>query len=181
MASPTVAILCITCNKRVSVATCDGCQQRYCTPHFNEHRQLLTQQMEHVVQDRNTLKEDLDGNCKAHPLISDVDRWEQQSIKTIRNVANQARVEIETWLQKTKDTLNKSVSDMAEELKRRREEEDYTEKDLERWKEQLKKLRNDFEKPSNIGLVNDEKNTPLCMIKIKQKGMFSSETSDKVF
>jgi len=162
------------------VATCDGCQKRYCRPHFNEHHQELVQWMENITQDRNKLKEEIDGDCNDHPLMSQIDQWEEKAIETIRTVAKQARAEIKQCVRKNKDTLEKKVEDLTEELKRRREDDDYAEKELERWEKQLKDLRDNFEKPSSMKLEEDRQNSPLYMIKVKQQGMSISEISDKI-
>ena len=180
MASSTAAILCITCNKKVSVATCDGCQKRYCRPHFNEHHQELVQWMENITQDRNKLKEEIDGDCNDHPLMSQIDQWEGEAIVTIRAVAWRARAEIKQCIEKNKDTLEKKVEDLTEELKRRRDDDDYAEKELERWEKRLQDLRDNFKKPSGIKLEEDRQKSPLYMIKVKQQGMSISEISDKI-
>ena len=59
---------------------CEGCQQRYCVPHFIEHRHHLAKQMDQIVQDRNILIVVLPEYCLAHPLISPGDEWEQKSL-----------------------------------------------------------------------------------------------------
>ena len=147
---------------------CEGCQQRYCVPHFIEHRHHLAKQMDQIVQDRNILKEDLTGNSRDHPLISHVNEWEQKSLKMICEVAKQARTDIQRWVQQARSNLNRSLDGLTEELKVRREEDNYTEKDLDRWIEQLQKLRQQLDQPSSIALQNDPEKPPLQMIKIKQ-------------
>ncbi len=37
MASANVKKPCTTCRKSAGVATCDGCQQSFCSKHFVEH------------------------------------------------------------------------------------------------------------------------------------------------
>lgn len=49
-------------------------------------------------------------------------------------VANQARADIDQWVQQAKVNLNQSVDSLARELQLQRAEDAYTEKDLERWR-----------------------------------------------
>ena len=149
-------------------------------PHLNEHRQQLAHQMEEVVQDHDMLKQDLTRDSPNHPLIVHVNQWEQRSIEMIRAVAQQARADIDQWVQQAKININKSVDSLARELQLQREEDAYTEKDLERLKQQLQELRNQLDKPSTITVENDGAKEPLQMIKVRQKRKFTSDADDAI-
>ena len=137
--------------------------------HLVEHRKQLAQQMDQIGQEHDILKQDLTRNTHDHPLMSHVNQWEQRSIEMIRIVANQARTDIQRWIQQAKVNLNKSVDSLTKEFKMRREEDSYTEKDLERWLKQLREVRHQLDQPSSIVIENDPEKSPLQMIKVKQK------------
>lgn len=174
MATSVSKNLCFTCNKQPSVGTCDGCQRRYCMPHFTEHRQQLAQRMDGIGQDHDLLKQDLTRDSDVLPSISRINEWEEKSIKMIRVAASQARADIQHLMQKTKNAINKSVDTLTQELRHLREAEGYTEQDLDRWSQQLQDLRNQLLKPPTIHIENDQKISSWPMIKVTHKSKFTS-------
>ena len=47
---------CVKCDKGGGIAMCSGCQQWFCIKHFNEHRQELAIEMDHVGEEHNLYK-----------------------------------------------------------------------------------------------------------------------------
>ncbi|CAF3863153.1 unnamed protein product, partial [Rotaria sp. Silwood1] len=58
MASTNMKQICAKCNKGGGIAMCHGCQQSFCTKHFVEHRQELSQQIDHIGQEHDLLRQD---------------------------------------------------------------------------------------------------------------------------
>jgi hypothetical protein len=55
MASINTKKACSKCNKQAVIATCNECQDLFCSKHFNEHRQDLSQQMNNTGQECDLL------------------------------------------------------------------------------------------------------------------------------
>ncbi|CAF0991387.1 unnamed protein product [Adineta steineri] len=157
MASTVTRRSCTKCSKGVGVAICDGCQQSFCIKHFDEHRQELVQQLEHVGFEHDLLRRDLNQpNIDQHLLIR-IDTWEQEAIAKIQAVAKIARNDLQQLLDRRKEAIKKSVSKLADDLQSCRESFDFTELDIKKWSQQLEELRKSFESSSSICIVEDDK------------------------
>src|SRR5689334_16342849 len=121
MSSATRKKICSKCNKSGGVATCDGCQQSFCTKHFIEHRQELSQQMDNIGQEHDVLQRDLTSEHGTHPLLARINQWEQESIEKIQTAAKSARLGLQKLLNEAKNSLKISISKMTEELQSSRE------------------------------------------------------------
>jgi hypothetical protein len=164
MASANVKKLCATCKKGAGVATCDGCQQSFCSKHFVEHRQELSQQMDNIGQEHDLLQRDLDQHNTDSSLLSRINTWEQESIAKIQVAAEAARADLQELLDENKKELKKSVNKITDELQSCRESDDYTEIDINKWIQQLQALRKMLESPSTICI--DENETPKSIIRL---------------
>jgi hypothetical protein len=100
---------CATCgDKSVGIFKCEGCSQIFCRKHVNEHRDVLSHQLDEIVLEHDTLQQTIaeqndQGNYR-HSLFKQVDQWEKDSIMKIRQIADQARQQVEklTSLQRGK-------------------------------------------------------------------------------
>jgi hypothetical protein len=161
---------CCQCNKGGATFTCDGCHQSFCLKHASDHRQELAQQMDNIGQQRNVLKRDIDEQSINKTLLAQIDQWENKSIEKIRSNANKARADLKRLTEESKIRLNGLMNKLSNELRSNRENDEYTENDLDRWVNQLEELRKDLEKPSEIDIVEDTLSSS-CSIKINTKDL----------
>lgn len=160
---------CVKCDKGGGVATCGGCQRWFCAKHFNEHRQELATDMDHLGEEHDLLQRDLSQNDNAHDLLSCVSDWEQKSIKKIQAAAEQARMDIQKHLDYNKQQMQMSLGRMTDELRSSRQSDDYTEIDLKKWLERIKELREMLDKPSSIRIIDDiDLQSVVHLIQVKQ-------------
>ncbi|CAF4367769.1 unnamed protein product [Rotaria sp. Silwood2] len=155
MASTRLKQSCAKCNKGGGTAMCHGCQQSFCTKHFLEHRQELSQQIEDVGQEHDLLRQDWNRNKNIDTLLVRIDKWEQESIKTIQTCAQNARVALQQLHNQTNNELKMSFDKLTQEIQDYRESHDYTEIDIKNWIEQLKEFRQIIEKPSFVNIDYD--------------------------
>lgn len=99
MASTSTKAPCATCgNKAAGIFRCEGCVQVFCRKHLNEHRDTLSHQLDEIVFEHDTLQHTLVGNSKKsntrHPVLKEIDRWEDESIVKIQRLAEEARNEV---------------------------------------------------------------------------------------
>ena len=91
---------CATCgNKGVGIFKCEGCSQTFCRKHSNEHRDLLTHQLNEIVLEHDTLQQTIVEHKRKpndhHDLIEQINKWEKNPIVKIQQTAKEARQEVE--------------------------------------------------------------------------------------
>ena len=144
---------CVTCGKDKATAKCSGCFQDFCYNHLGEHRQQLNKQLDEIEVDRDLFQQAFHQqttNPHKHSLIQRIDQWEQESIQKIKQTAEEVRqtllIHTNEHIDQTKEKLDK----LANQLKHSRDEDDIIETDLQKWKEELQQMTQQFSKPSNI-------------------------------
>ncbi len=174
---------CVKCKTAGGVATCEGCKKSFCTTHFVEHRQELSLEMENVGQSYDLLRRDLSDECEEHPLITQINAWERESVTKIQKAAEIARMDLQKLIDEKKFEIESSLTTTMEEIRTSRDSKDFTENQLKRWIEQLNEIRQAYESPPDIKIENDSKDkTAIGLIKIyvhhqHQAPSFSSSES----
>ena len=162
-------VLCATCNKASGMFICRGCDQNFCTRHVGEHRQELGRQMDELTVDHDRFRQNLSEHMKdvqLHPLMKQIDQWEQESIEKIRRSADKTRQDLRKIIDEHLNQLLERLAKVAEELRKAREDEEYFETDLKQWIEKLDQLKKDFTQPPNIEL--DQNNDIINTITIRK-------------
>ncbi|CAF1376311.1 unnamed protein product [Rotaria sordida] len=129
--------ICTTCLKLSEAFVCRGCHQPFCAKHVNRHQEKITKDMNSLVTKCDRLHDDTKSEKFAQQLLSNIDRWEKESIEKIRMAAQTARTDLRPWIERTKNELEIPFQKMMDELQSRRKLKDYTEIDLKRWNSQL--------------------------------------------
>ncbi|CAF0869437.1 unnamed protein product [Rotaria sordida] len=148
----------VTCGKAAGVFTCRGCVKDFCTRHATEHRQMLDQQMEEVSLCRDQLKQSFDEQTKQprqHPLMQQIDEWEQNSIEKIHQVADDARKQLLNAIGKHTNKMTQVLGDLTQQLTKARDDDDFVETDLKEWTDKLNKIKNDWTTPQTINIQQD--------------------------
>ncbi|CAF4022173.1 unnamed protein product [Rotaria sordida] len=146
MASSSSKKLCSTGDgcKQVAITTCDGCSQAFCFKHFTEHRNLLNDELNKIICEHDDLKNSLTqqtNNPICHPLITQVNEWETQSILKIQQRAKELRQELSELTKNDTNNLSQKLQHLAKQINECREHGDFLETDLYRWKETLDDLK----------------------------------------
>ncbi|CAF1366069.1 unnamed protein product [Adineta steineri] len=108
MATTTGKAHCITCGKEKTAYKCEGCSQHFCANHLAEHQQTLRKQLDEIEDRQNLFKEAFNQekiNLQKHSLMQLVNKWEQQSIRTIQQTAEEAR---QLLIQHTTEYINQT-------------------------------------------------------------------------
>jgi hypothetical protein len=176
MASAATKKTCARCDKGAGTAMCHGCEQSFCTKHFIEHRQELSQQIDNIGQEHDVLRRDLTNEQGTHPLLARINQWEQESIIKIQAAAQSARTDLQQLLNTAKNNLKTSVSKMTEELQSSRESDDYTELNIKKWTDQLQGFRKMLDSPTTVKI--DYENDASSVVRlIKVNDQQSSDSS----
>ncbi|CAF4182039.1 unnamed protein product [Rotaria sordida] len=155
---------------QIGVTTCNGCNKRFCLPHFMEHRLQLDKQMDEVVQEHNQLRDALSQHSNTSQLFSRINAWEEASIRKITAAAEQARADLQEFFDRTKHRMGDSLGKIADQLKSKQKLNLYTEKEIGGWIKQLDELRKMLEEPMNIDIIDDkDTRSSIRMIKVIEK------------
>jgi hypothetical protein len=153
MASSAVSNKCIAnkdCKKN-GIIKCDGCSSRFCSDHFPIHRRELETRLELLFSDRDQFYHELTQRSQdPTELLTQIDRWEQTVHDCVKKTASNARDRIRE-LAATKSN-NPEFDQFSEDLRRRKESEDYFEYDIERLEQQLKQIKIESKKLSKINI-----------------------------
>jgi hypothetical protein len=156
---------------------CDGCQQAFCGKHSIEHRQELTNQLDGIMQEHDLLQQELRQPSIDNSLLKQINKWEKESITRIQIAAETARADLRQVLDGPRESISKTCHDIAVNLRSAREADDFSESDLNRWMEQLKELKLEFDSPSSIKLVEDA-DSPISLIRIKHKDLTNKKPTN---
>jgi hypothetical protein len=148
--------LCITCNKSGGIITCNGCYQKFCGKHSIDHRQKLANQLDEIMQEHDLLKQELGQSFTDEIVFKNIDQWEKDSIIKIQITAENARDNLRKMIEKSKERFSKEYHDIAINLRSSREADNYSEHELNRWKEQLKQLHLQITSPLSVQVIENE-------------------------
>ncbi|CAF0914856.1 unnamed protein product [Didymodactylos carnosus] len=145
---------CIKCQKGNSILTCSGCQKMFCRKCTNEHRLELNTQLDRVVYEHDLIQQQL--QVKDHSsynfLFNQINKWQTESINKVKQAGDEARQNIRRLLDQNKDQLTKDLRKLIDELRKSKKSENYVETDLDKWKLELQKLKEELQMASNIRL-----------------------------
>ncbi|CAF1250297.1 unnamed protein product [Adineta steineri] len=130
----------------------------YCKFHNDQHRKLLDEQLDWLTVDHDDLQQKLldhESTPNYHPSMSVIDKWEQESIARIQNIAVLAR-------QRLLDVLNQHIVEVKKELKTltpkmreaRNRIKPFDDTNIQEWKTLLQNLK----KLPDYPVINDESN-----------------------
>lgn len=145
---------CLKCGKEKVTSKCSGCFQDFCYTHLGEHRAELSKQLDEIEIHRDQFQQKVtqhaSNNSQKHALIEQVNLWEIESIEKIKKTAEETRQLLEKLTNEYVNQIGQNISQLTEELKRSREEDDIMETDLQKWKEELQQMTQQLNKPPNI-------------------------------
>ena len=173
MASSSVEInkkRCIKCDGEKSgggLFTCDGCQQMFCRRHVNEHREGLSLQLEHAIQEHDLIQQESNQFALDQSVLEEINSWEKKSIEKIQRTADVARAEFQRWQRNTKDQFKKKCNEIAANIRIARETDDFSEPDLVKWNKVLTDLKKQLESMAKINITED-KRACINLIKIQE-------------
>ncbi|CAF1028787.1 unnamed protein product [Didymodactylos carnosus] len=155
-------VQCIKCTKNASITTCHGCLAELCRRCFNDHRQDLSKELDHVVYEHDMVKQQFETPNKndSHRLLKQIDELEKDSTDKINQLAERCRIDVVKLLDKNKDQLIDRFRKISNSIRKGRDDEDYVERDLSKWMAGLKELKDELIKPSNFRVEEDKQQSP---------------------
>ena len=158
MATSTGKTQCFICTKGKSTYKCGGCAKDFCFIHLTEHRQIVSKQFDEIENDRNLLLQLLTEqkeDPQIRPLIQQIDQWEDDSIKKIKQIVKECKQILIQHTNKSFIEMEIKLTKLTKQLKEIREEDEFNEIDLNEIKTKLTKLAKEFEQPADIYIRQD--------------------------
>ena len=156
MATATGRGRCAKCGKeKNAVVRCEGCSKLFCFDDLPHHRQELSEQLYVMENSRDTFRQTLNdktNNPNRHSCIKQIDQWESDSIRKIRQTAEQCRQSVAQQTAGHFQQIEVDLKQLTNELKNMRQENDFNEHNLRQMEQSLAKLAAKLDKPSNISI-----------------------------
>ena len=143
MAGNIVGNRCATCNKAKTSFRCEGCSQCFCFNHVTDHRQELSKELDQIEVARDLFRQNMIENTmdlQENLFATKINEWEENAIQTIRQIANKARNSILQRITDHRSQIENRLAQLSDQLRQNRQENDFVETDLNRWKEELTRL-----------------------------------------
>lgn len=149
---------CDICKKEKRTVRCEGCSKILCYHHLEDHREELNKQLDDVEVSRDAFQQlliDETSQPDNHPLMRKIDEWERDSIKKIRQTANELRQQLSKYTSGHITQIEVELDRLTNQLHHSRDENDFVETDLNHWKAEINRLEEELINPSNITLQQD--------------------------
>ncbi|CAF1021603.1 unnamed protein product [Rotaria sp. Silwood1] len=136
---------CVTCdNKGVDIFKCEGCSEIFCGNHANEHRDMLSDQLDIIVLEHDVLEQtitDHSNHAKNHHfLLTQINKWEQDPIIKIQQAVEETRQQIKKLICSHTGKVLKELYGLSEQLRKAHIDNDHVENDLCAWTTLLEKI-----------------------------------------
>ncbi|CAF4104651.1 unnamed protein product [Adineta steineri] len=151
-------IQCFTCNKEKITYPCKGCSKEFCLIHLTEHRQILTDELNHITNEYNEFKQRIyeqKQNPENFSLLDQINRWERNSIEIIQQKAEDCRETLIEYLPTVVNDIEMKFNDLNEQIKQIYAENDFNEINLNYLKNQLIEITQELNNPTNISIKED--------------------------
>jgi chromosome segregation ATPase len=162
MATSIIENHCAKCKKENVILKCEGYSQRFCHNDFGNHRQEVEQQLDDIQINRDLLQQTLVEQTtepQKQQLIQQINRWEEESINTIKKTAEETRQILRSHTNRNIRKIKLKLDNLSHRLEQSREEKDFVETNLNEWNQQLIRLKEELNKPSDVKISHDS--TPL--------------------
>ena len=141
---------CSICEEDQETFSCGGCWKYFCFEHLTEHREILNTQLQQIQDDYNQFRQTLIDQRKdpqKHPLIQDIDRWEEDSINKIKQTAQLFRETVINYTNKIIPQIEMTLNDPKEQPIPTDRKKKFNEIHLDQFTKKLHKLKEELDKP----------------------------------
>ena len=167
MSGTSSAPACAKCGKLTDTFRCHQCEKDYCAEHVaaHQHQHKLRQQLNAMISRHEQVRQNIVEFKKEtpdHPLMQEIEQWEQDSTTKIQQVANNARNKLTSVLNTLASNVTPISEALAEELAKAGDADTISEAYLETWSTKLSKLENDLNSSKTV-LRKDTYNSIICI------------------
>ena len=146
------------CGTSVDTFKCTKCDRVFCFIHLQAHREATQQELHSIQHGLNEFREKLahfKHNPVDHPLMQSIDRWMNDSIIIVKQVADNAKKSLSSFLtyhmSNTEDGSSKLCTAVIHASKTKQFDETHTKE----WSEHLNKLKVAIDQPPCVTIYED--------------------------
>ncbi|CAF1485971.1 unnamed protein product [Adineta steineri] len=178
MAMKTNKTQCVICNKDKITYLCEGCLKTFCLMDLTKHRQILNEELHHIINDYDQFKQRF-GEQKPNPhdlfLINEINQWEINSVDKIQQKARDCREIVIKSSQTCVNDTEKKFNDLNEQLKQFHSDNEFNEINLNYLRTELIKMREELDNPSKISIQQDSQSfiNEISIISLEKKSNFN--------
>ncbi|CAF1085025.1 unnamed protein product [Adineta steineri] len=158
MATANIRAKCSICNKGNTAYVRPGCSKGFCFQHLTEHRQILRNQLEEIINNHDQFQQTIiqqKQNPSNSSFIQQINQWETDSIHQIQQTAKECREILTNLTQKSISDIENKFIELSQQLKELHEENEFDEIDLNHFQLKLTQITEEFNEPSNISIRQD--------------------------
>lgn len=143
---------CSVCSKEKRTFVCDGCSRRFCRVHLDEHQEILEKEFDQIETRHDVLRERINAfeqDPMKHPLMIEINEWENISINIVKRTAHQAREKFLRAVNPYFPHLIYKLNYLAQQIKEIRREE-FNDQDIQQLTEKLNQLEKELVQPTDL-------------------------------
>ena len=169
MATSTGKTQCVRCAKDKCTYKCAGCSKDFCMNHLKDHQKDLEKQFDEIELNRKTFQESLAeqrNKLQDNPLLKQIDAWERDSIKGVRETAEAAKLLLTQQINGHYIEIEIKLNKLTNQLNEIREENDFNEINLRRFHDDFTRLSTESVK---VPIMTFSQDSSSCMNNIHGK------------
>ncbi|CAF1194116.1 unnamed protein product [Adineta steineri] len=146
---------CFKCNKKKITYTCEGCLENFCLMDLTKHRQILNDELHHIINNYDQFKQSINEqkpNPQELSLINQINQWETNSIEKIKQKAKDCKEIVIKSSQTFLNDIEMKFNELYEQIKKIQKENEFNEINLNYLKNQLMKMNQELNNPSNMSI-----------------------------
>ncbi|CAF1181073.1 unnamed protein product [Adineta ricciae] len=155
---------CTACGKMVGVFACRGCSGNFCLSHTKDHRDHLQRSLNDIIHDYEQIKRNLNGQTaeqRRTSLVEQINEWEQESIKKVRELAADVRQELEITVERRTNNLKEKLDLLKQQFDKAQQDGGYYENDLKEWSSKLTELQRTYIDQEILKIDEESHSLPL--------------------
>lgn len=132
-----------------------GCSQKFCFDHLADHKQQLKKQVDEIEVNRDLFRQTLTEQTtdpRKHALVQQIDNWERDSSKRIRETAEEVRQQVLKNTATHVAELETKLTKLTDHLRQNRKENDFNKTDFRYFQEELRRLIGTLAKPASLSI-----------------------------
>ena len=151
----SIPTICSVCNSTNMIVLCTTCSKHFCFDHLTVHRENIIEYYNQVTATHDQLRQqinDLQIDPRKYSLTDKIDRWEEDSINKIKQLAQRCRAQCTHYSNVLLRQLEDELNYLAKQIKDVRQNNQLNEMHLNDLKQGLEKLENELNQATLISI-----------------------------
>jgi chromosome segregation ATPase len=136
---------------------CTGCDEYFCCKDFKTHREGIFTKLDEIIEERNHLEVEVktvtQNNNQKNPLLDQIDKWRDDTIEKVKQVAAQVRQEAIQLFNSKRTKISTDFQSLSQELTDLKKSENYAEHDLTRLSQMINNFIEDLAQATKPAMI----------------------------